>query len=239
MLVIETVLDAGSTPPTFDDWRTITGAGLKAVGILLAYLVVPVAIGFVLIAAILGAAGFHFPGVGLSPRRLPDIGGLAVVFGLLLAALVLGLGYLTPAAMVQLARSRRLRDAFTVSEVRTLAGSDAYASAWLLTLVVFVAAGVALLVLNMIAVGVILGGFVSFYAVVSVAFLYGRGLARLVSGRGDRTQPPGRLSQTTPRGAPIARDRSGDQLLERTCVSQEIDPVGRFEPARRVGCSKK
>lgn len=175
VLVIETVLDAGSTPPTFDDWGTIGVAGLKAVGILLAYLVVHLAIGVVLIAAILGAGGFRFPGVVLSPWRLPDIAGLSVVVGLLLAALVLGLGYLTPAAMVQLARSRRFRDAFAVSEVRSLAGSNAYASAWLLTLVVFVADGVALLVLNMIAVGVILGGFVSFYAVVSVAFLYGRG----------------------------------------------------------------
>jgi len=102
-------------------------------------------------------------------------GGLAVVFGLLLGALALAVLYVTSAALVHLARTRRLGAAFAFADVRTLAGADGYASAWLLALVGFAATGVVLAVLSVTPAGVLLYGFVSFYAVLAMAFLYASG----------------------------------------------------------------
>lgn len=173
--VVESVLDDAGEPPVFDDWSDLLVDGLKAAGVLIVYVLLPLAIGTAILAAIAGAAGFRFgPGMA-TPNGAFALGGLAFIVALLLAGLALLVWYLAPAALVHLARTRSLRAAFVADEVRDLAEASAYGSAWLLALGVFAANAVVLLILNSAGIGVILSGFTSFYAFVAMSFLYAHG----------------------------------------------------------------
>lgn len=175
--VVESVLDGQDGPPEFEGWGGLLVDGVKATVVLVAYLVVPMAVATVLLAAITGAAGFRFRGGLLALSSAAAVGGVFLVVALLLAGLLLLVAYLVPAALVHLARTRRLGAAFAFDDVRELARADAYASAWLLAVAVFAANAVALLVLNAAGVGVILSGFLSFYAFVAMSSLYADGAA--------------------------------------------------------------
>lgn len=172
--IVEAVMADEAEPPVFEDWVGLLVAGLKAAVVLVVYVVIPLAVGLAVLAAAAGAAGFRFGGPPTITGGLA-IGGLAFVVALLLAGLALLVWYLAPAALVHLARTHRLGAAFAVADVRELAESSAYGSMWLLSVGVFAANAVVLLVLNAAGVGVILSGFVSFYAFVAMAFLYARG----------------------------------------------------------------
>lgn len=173
--VVASVLEGEGEPPVFDDWGALFVDGLKAAVVLLVYVLLPLAVGTAIVAAIAGAAGFRF---GPGPPRITGgfaLGGLAFVVALLLAGLALLVWYLAPAALVHLARTRRLRAAFSTDDVRELAEASAYGSAWLQALAVFAANAVVLLVLNSAGIGVILSGFITFYAFVAMSFLYAQG----------------------------------------------------------------
>jgi hypothetical protein len=177
--VIEAVLSEESGVPEIDSLAATMLLGVKAAIVLLCYVLLPFLVGFVLCAFTLGAFGNRYigglDGVLVTVGELQTAGGLLLLAGLLLSALLLTLWYVAPAALVRLARTRRLRDAFAFGAVRRLAGSDAYASAWLLGVVVVAVTGIILTVLSLSSVGLPLGAFVSFYAFVAVAYLYGRG----------------------------------------------------------------
>jgi hypothetical protein len=173
--VVEAVLAGSDDPPPFEDWQTLLVDGVKATVVLLAYLVVPMAVATVLLAVIAGAVGFRFPRGVFTLSSVTAIGGAAIIVALLLAGLLLLLAYLAPAALVHLARTRRLGAAFDVDDVRGLARADTYGSAWLLAVAVFAANAVVLVILNAAGVGVILSGFLSFYAFVAMSSLYARG----------------------------------------------------------------
>lgn len=172
--VVEAVMDGQSTPPRFGNWWNLFVAGVKGGIVLLLYVVVPLVIVGVVLGALLGAMGVRFAGpFGL--RRGFAADGLTWVAALLLAGLGLVLTYVAPAALIRLALTRRLRAAFEFDAVRRLALADAYGTAWLLALVVFAAAGVVLTVLYAAAIGVIVSGFVTFYALIAMAYLYAHG----------------------------------------------------------------
>lgn len=173
--VVEAVLDERDDPPRFDDWGGLLVDGLKVAVVLLAYVVVPLIIGTALLAFVAGLAGFRFRGGVPSITGGLAVGGLTFVVALLLAGLALGVWYVAPAALVRLGGTGDLGAAFAIDDVRALAGSDAYGSMWLLAVGVFAANAVVLLVLNAAGVGVILSGFVSFYAFVAMAHLFAHG----------------------------------------------------------------
>ncbi|MFB6362132.1 MAG: DUF4013 domain-containing protein [Halobacteriales archaeon] len=95
----------------------------------------------------------------------------------MLGGLALLVCYVSPAALVHLARTRLLRAALAVDNVSRLPRSDGYGSVWLLALGVMAATAVVLGVLNAAGVGVVLSGFVSFYAFISKAYLFANGAA--------------------------------------------------------------
>lgn len=172
--VVEARMDGRSTPPRFGNWRDLLVDGAKGGVVLLVYVVLPLIIGGVVVSLLLGATGRHFAGpFGL--RQGFAAGGLTLAGVLLLAGLALVVTYVAPAALVRLAATRRLRAAFEFDAVRRLAGADAYGAAWLLALAVFAATGVVLTVLYTVAIGVIVSGFVTFYAFVAMVYLYTQG----------------------------------------------------------------
>lgn len=173
--VVETVLDGGEEPPVLGDWDALLVGGIKAAVVMIGYVVLPLAAGAVLLAVLANAVGIGLQRGLFSLADAAAAGGILLVLALLLAGLLLVVAYLAPAALVQLARTGRLGPAFAFSDVRELALNDAYGSAWLLSVAVFAANAVVLLVLNAAGVGVILSGFLSFYAFVAMAYLYARG----------------------------------------------------------------
>lgn len=173
--VAKSVLVGDHAPPGFGDWRSIFGDGLRGLVVLVGWVVVPMLIGTVALVMIAGTLGVRFRGPVPVLSGAGGFGGVVFVLLIVLAGLALVLAYLTPAALVLLATRSQLGDAFAVSDVRSLAAADEYGSAWLLALVVFAAASVVLAVLNVAAIGVIVSGFVTFYAFVAMTFLYADG----------------------------------------------------------------
>jgi hypothetical protein len=173
--VVESVLEDDESPPVFADWGDLLVDGLKAAVVLLVYVLLPLAIGAAILAAIAGAAGFRFAPGPPTLTRAFALGGLTFVVALLLAGLALLVWYLAPAALVHLARTRSLRAAFIADDVRELAEASAYGSTWLLALGVLAANAVVLMVLNAAGIGVVLSGFLTFYAFVAMSFLYATG----------------------------------------------------------------
>jgi hypothetical protein len=175
--VVETSMSGDNEPPVFDAWPELLVDGLKGAIVLLIVVALPLIAGFGVMVFLLGLAGFRFDG-GLAGVTGPGAtGGLALLGGLLLGGLALMVLYVAPAALVLLARTGRLRAALAVDDISRLARSDAYGSVWLLALGVMGAATVVLGVLNAVGVGLVLSGFVSFYALVSVGYLFANGAA--------------------------------------------------------------
>lgn len=172
---VESELTGEADPPRFEDWRALLVDGLKAAVVLVAYLLVPMVVAAFVLGGLAGAAGFRFRGGVPTLPNAATVGGLFLVVALLLAGLALLLAYLAPAALVHLARTRRIGAAFAFEDVRELASADPYGSAWLLAVAVFAANAVVLLILNAAGVGVILSGFLSFYVFVAMAHLYADG----------------------------------------------------------------
>lgn len=175
--VVEAVLADDEGPPVLGDWGRLLVEGLKGAVVILGYVVVPLGLGLAAVAAYAAAMGVGPGGRLLRFGRAFDAGLGLVVLVFLLAGLALAVAYLAPAALVHLGRTGRLGAAFALGDVRRLAGAPAYGSAWLLALAVFALAAVVLAVLNAAAIGVVVSGFVTFYAVVAMAWLYARGAA--------------------------------------------------------------
>lgn len=151
--VVEAVLDGEDHPPRFEGWGGLLVDGIKAAVVLLGYVVAPMALGTALLAVLAGAAGFRFRGGPPTISGGLAVGGLAFIVALLLAGLALLVWYLAPAALVHLGRTRRLRAAFALDDLRKLVEADAYGSMWLLAVGIFAANAVVLLVLNAAGAG--------------------------------------------------------------------------------------
>lgn len=168
--VVDAELDGREGPPAFDDLGPTFVGGLKGAIVLLVYTALPLAVGAGIVSAVADAVGVRLGG------PLPAVTGTAGAVGFLLVLSLAGLAvvvwYLAPAALVHVARTRRLPAAFDRDAVWRLATADVYGSAWLLALAVFAAAAVVLAVLYAAAVGVIVSGFVTFYAFVAMAYLF-------------------------------------------------------------------
>lgn len=172
--VIETVLAGGESPPSIDDWQVTFIEGVKGGIVLVLYVVLPLVVGAAVLVGVASASQLRVSG-GLLPLTAGPATGLVFVLALVLAGLAIVVWYFTPAAIIHLARTRRLRAAFDFEEVRRLAATPAYGATWLVALAVFTAASVVMAVLYAAAIGVIVSGFVTFYTIVAISYLFANG----------------------------------------------------------------
>lgn len=172
------VLRASSTgvseAPDFDDWEGLFVEGLKQIGVVLAYLVVPLVL-TVVVAAFVGALTMNLEsGAG-------DAGVLGAVAFLVLVVLWLSVVYVLPAAMTNAAREQSFEAAFDLGALRTAALSADYVVALVLAVVVSVVLGAIASVLTVLIVGI----FLSFYVQVVSFYLVGRGFGEATGTRRD------------------------------------------------------
>lgn len=169
--VIRESIDGSAAPPAFEDWGTLLVDGVKAWVIGIVYLLVPVVVGVLTVGGSAGAvATGSSAGAGLGAAGL--LGGLTLT-----AVLSLLFGYVAVAAVVNFAHRGRFGAAFDAGELRAVAFDGDYAVAWLVSIGVFVVAG---LVAGIPLVGFVVGPFVSFYGMVVAGRLWAEGYAAAV-----------------------------------------------------------
>lgn len=184
--------------PTFDDWGDLVVEGIKAIAVVLAFLLVP----FLLSAVVVGVGGDPGPGGGLA---------------LLVVALVFY--YAVPAGLASFAEHGKLADGFDFARLSALLTSSTYALGWLVALAVTVVIGIitlvgaamATLAASVIGMIPLLGWVVAFfigvavavgiqcanfYAALAVMRIYGRVYVTVLGGNDDgvaTARPAGQL----------------------------------------------
>lgn len=153
--------------PTFSHWVRLAIDGLKALVIGLVYALVPAVLALV------------FAGSGalmMSGGNADFLGGVTVIFGSLVTLFaVVAVWYVYPAAIARFAEKESMSAAFHFSALRPIVTKEAYATGWLMALVVLLGGG---LVASLIAIVPVLGWigaiFLSFYVQVAAYYIYGR-----------------------------------------------------------------
>ncbi|RDI72925.1 DUF4013 domain-containing protein [Halopelagius longus] len=171
--VIRATMHGDETAPSFDDWGELGMDGLKAAAISLVYAIVPTAVAGLLIVG--GVLTFSVGGNGPS-GGLAALGGVALFVGVL-ALFVLGLlaMYAIPAAIANFAETGEVGAGFRFGELRPVLTSGKYFTAWVTGVAIVVAGSLVSGALNVVPfLGVVVGGFVGFYASVAAYYLVGR-----------------------------------------------------------------
>ena len=157
--------------PTFGDWGTLLVDGVKAFLIGVVYMLIPLIVGTVTVGASLLAmltgtdAGLA---IGLNGLFLGLVGTgiLTIVFG-----------YVAVAGIVHFALEERFGAAFDLGSLKPVLLHRDYAVAWLLSVLVLLAAGFINGLLAEITFGTVIGAFVGFYAAIVAAVLWGDGFS--------------------------------------------------------------
>jgi len=167
---IRGTLDGENEPPVFDEWGELLIEGVQGWIIGIVYMLVPLVVGSVTVgSAILSVATGSDVGLALTQMFI----GFVVT-----TALALVFGYVAVAAIVNFAREERFGAAFDFALIKDVLTTQSYAVAWLLSVAVFIVAGIITGLLNSIPViGFFLGSFVTFYAGVVAARLWADGFA--------------------------------------------------------------
>ena len=168
------------TPPVFSDWGKLLVDGVQAFVIGIIYLLVPLIVAGVTIGGSILAIA-----TGSGAGAAFGIGG--IFFGLTISALLsIVFGYFAVVALVNFAREERFGAAFDVDVIKTVALDKEYAIAWLVSVGIFIVAGI----VGMIPlVGWILVPFASFYAAVVAANLWAGGFTQAIDSTGRMSQP--------------------------------------------------
>jgi hypothetical protein len=156
-------------PPRFSDFRALAADGARALVVAAGYLLVPT----VALAVTVGGAA--------TGGRPEGLGTTVFVFGAGTVVLVtsLAFAYLLPAALSGVARTGRLAEAVERERLGRLAGDAGYFVGWVAALLVGTSAVVVLRSLAALGrPGEVVALALSFYALVMVARLVGRGVAR-------------------------------------------------------------
>jgi len=159
-------------PPVFEDWETLFVDGIKVFVVGFVYSIIPA---IVLTVFAGGAALAIASGNGMG-RAFGALG----AFGGLLLALVLALAfaYLVPVALVRMALDGRIGSAFAFGEFVPVLTNGRYATGWLLALLVSLVVGaVASLLAAIPILGWIVTAIISFYAWMTVTYIYGTAYA--------------------------------------------------------------
>ncbi|MFB6224756.1 MAG: DUF4013 domain-containing protein [Haloarcula sp.] len=166
---------AGATqPPQFEDWGELFVDGVKAFGISVVYMLIPTIVaGVVIGGSVISMMTGTRAGVGA---------GMAGLLGGFLLSTVLSLvfGYVAVAAIIHFACTGDLGAAFDVGTLRQLALSSEYATAWLVSVALFVGAGIVVNLFNVIPfIGSLIAGiaspFATFYMAVVATDLWAGG----------------------------------------------------------------
>lgn len=178
--VISDSLEGRPVPPPFRDWGAILRKGVLGWLIGLVYLLVPIVVAAVTVGGSL-AAMVTGSGMGTATGVAGLVGGLGVS-----VVLSLVFGYFAVVAIVNYARTDRVAAAFNVATIKRVAFDGEYFAAWVVSIVVFIAASVIAGALNIIPfLGAIVGAFVFFYAEVVAAHLWADGFTAAIHD-GDR-----------------------------------------------------
>lgn len=156
-------------PPAFGEWGELLVDGLQAWIIGIIYLLVPL-----IVAAVTIGGSIATMATGESAGVAAGVGGMMVGLTLTLV-LSLVFGYVAVAAIVNFAREGRFGAAFDFDVIKTVAFDREYAVAWLVSVAVFLVAG---LVNAIPLIGWLLAPFVGFYAAVVAANLWAGGFER-------------------------------------------------------------
>lgn len=163
-------LEGDPQPPIFDEWGELFTDGLQALVIGIVYMLIPLLVGAITVGGSLLSV--------LTGTRGGVAAGLAgfAVGALIVLVLSLIFGYLAVAALVNFARTGEFGAAFDFGTLREVAFDGEYAVAWLLSVAVFIGAGVVSSVLNFIPIiGTVISAFVFFYAQIVAAPLWASG----------------------------------------------------------------
>ena len=166
--------DGATQSPAFEDWGELFVDGLKAWVIGIAYMLVPLVVfGVTVGGSLFAMATGTRAGAGAGLAGL--LGGLAVSF-----VLSLVFGYVATAAIIHFACTGEFGAGFDFGTLRKLVMSTEYATPWLVSIALFVAANVAVNLLNVIPflgslIAVILSPFATFYVLVVATDLWAGG----------------------------------------------------------------
>lgn len=156
-------------PPSFGDWGELLVEGLKAVVIGFVYMLIPfavmvVTVGTAVVAMATGGEGGVAAGLG------------GMMLGMLVSfVLFVIFGYLSAVALVNFAREERFGAAFDFGVVRNVAFDGDFAVAYLISIAVFIAAGL----VNVVPfVGALIAVFANFYAAIVAANLWADGFTQ-------------------------------------------------------------
>jgi len=166
--------DGATQSPAFEDWGELFVDGLKAWVIGIAYMLVPLVVfGVTVGGSLFAMATGTRAGAGAGLAGL--LGGLAVSF-----VLSLVFGYVATAAIIHFACTGEFGAGFDFGTLRKLVMSTEYATPWLVSIALFVAANVAVNLLNVVPfigslIAVVLSPFASFYVLVVATDLWAGG----------------------------------------------------------------
>ncbi|GAA5432444.1 DUF4013 domain-containing protein [Haloarcula japonica] len=166
--------DGATQPPAFEDWGGLLVDGLKAWVIGIVYMLVPLVVFGVTVGGSLFAMA--------TGTRAGAGAGLAGLFGGLAISFVLSLvfGYVATAAIIHFACTGEFGAGFDFGTLRKLVLSPEYATPWLVSIALFIAANVVVNLLNVVPfigslVAVILSPFATFYVLVVATDLWAGG----------------------------------------------------------------
>ncbi len=182
-------LTGATEPPPFEDWTDLFVDGIQAWVIGLVYLLIPLLI-------VVATVGGTFLSVIMGGETV-GIGTILGMFGGLFVAGVLALvfWYAAAAGIVNFARTGSLAAAFAVADIKPVLLDRRYAVAWLLALVIILAAGFIGAMLSAIPViGTIIAAFIGFYAQMVAALFWADGFAE---SRESGVEPRDVVEETT------------------------------------------
>jgi len=189
--VIKRSMEGDPQPPSFGDWGDVVVDGVKVAVVGIVYSIIPGIVFAVTVGGSIAAMA-----TGTRGGAAAGAAGLTVGF-LLSIVLSLVFGYVGVAGLVNFAVEDRLGAAFDVGTITTIALSREYAVAWLLSIAVFLGAGIVAGVLNIVPfLGAIAGAFVFFYAQMVAANLWAGGVSDAMDSRSARRSSTGEESPT-------------------------------------------
>jgi len=166
--------DGATQPPAFEDWGDLLVDGVKAWVIGIVYMLVPLVVFGVTVGGSLVAMA--------TGTRAGAGAGLAGLFGGLAISFVLSLvfGYVATAAIIHFACTGEFGAGFDFGTLRKLVLSPEYATPWLVSIALFIAANVVVNLLNVVPfigslVAVILSPFATFYMLIVATDLWAGG----------------------------------------------------------------
>ncbi|WP_254838258.1 DUF4013 domain-containing protein [Natronomonas marina] len=174
---IQSNLDGEPEPPTFGDWGELIVDGLKVFVVGLIYMLIPLAV-----------LGFTV-GTAIIALLTGSDAGAAAGFGTLMVGLLVGFvlslifGYLAVVGIVNFVHKDSFGAAFDVGTIREVGFDSDFAVPWLISVGVFLAAGLVAGVLNIIPfLGGLVGVFLNFYALIVAANLWADGYLAATGG---------------------------------------------------------